>query len=100
MAHYYRDAVADDPSRPAHRDAHGADPENYREHLHQDHAIIASRVRIPGYEELAEEADSGVEVLAEEDVDTGRYPVPDVPEDTEPEPEPADENDAEDEGEE
>lgn len=85
MAHYYRDTVEgagtrDDPLRPAHEGDHGADPANYNRHYRGGQVVIASRVRIPTYEELDEDPDSPVEALDEATVDADGYPVPEADE--------------------
>lgn len=74
MAHYYLDDVVgagtpDDPEVPAHEADHGADPANYSHHYRGNRVVIASRVQIPTYEDLADDPDSNVEVLDAEDDD-------------------------------
>lgn len=77
MAYVYADVlagtgVAGDPYRPAHEHELAADPSNYQRHYRpaDGTVLIASDVRLPTYEDLAEDADSDVELLDEDDLAT------------------------------
>lgn len=56
-----------DPFRPAHEADHSTDPANYQRHyrLAEREVHIASDVRIPTYENLAEDPDTDVRVIDE-----------------------------------